>query len=987
MKFRNLKLSTQYIMSVCVSLFFVILTGLVAHIQAEKIFRQIDILYNHLFQVEQAISCVNTNVLVAQISMRDLLLAQSDESARDALHSIAVAEATAELSFFTIREKYLGREEDVENAFIAFENWKFERERTVNLAMSGNLATAKTNILPSGNLGAYRLVLMEHLSNIEEFVEGKAKEVYVNAERLNISIKLQLYFLVASLLAISLVISMLMRRNLTMPIRELTRATKEFHSGNMDSRCEYSLQNEFGVLSESFNMLARGIQETKDLDNRFFAFSSLLLSKYDAEDFFRVMIHSLAAQTEAQLAAVYLLSDNKERYELFESFGIDGNVRQSFSVDLREGEFGATLASRTIQRITMISEETKYAFNTVSASFIPREIITLPIVGNNEILAIISLASMNVFSMQAMLLLERILTIFSARVEGILAYKKMKEITVKLEAQNKELDCQKEELASQWSEMMQQNSELEMQKTQLDEASRLKTNFLSNMSHELRTPLNSVIALSGVLNRRLVDKIPAEEYSYLEVIERNGKNLLLLINDILDISRIESGREEFEITEFNPTHLVDEVVSMIEPQARQKSIDMTYMSEDADFTIISDADKCRHILQNLIGNAVKFTEKGYVKVIIRSVLDTLTITVIDTGIGIENEHIGHIFDEFRQADSGTSRRFGGSGLGLSIAKKYANLLGGNVSVTSEYGSGSEFTLVLPKRYTIGNLLTGSENNIASPIANDVIGHPLIAFAPRNEPAAKTILLVEDSEPAIVQIQDFLEEMGYSILLAHNGGEALNIISKTIPDAMILDLMMPGIDGFDVLKTVRNAERTAHIPVLILTAKHITKEELKFLKRNNVHQLLQKGDVNRGELQKAIDTMVTKSRHIEMKEEKPVVLVIEDNPDNMLTVKALLSDGYSVLEATEGKAGFDMARIFNPNLVLLDIGLPSMDGIETLSLLRGDVRLQNIPVIALTASAMTTDREAILSHGFDGYISKPIDGKLFFNTLNQVLYGK
>jgi len=236
--------------------------------------------------------------------------------------------------------------------------------------------------------------------------------------------------------------------------------------------------------------------------------------------------------------------------------------------------------------------------------------------------------------------------------------------------------------------------------------------------------------------------------------------------------------------------------------------------------ITSDADKCRHILQNLVANAVKFTEKGKVDIVALQTDRHLTISVIDTGVGIAQNHIDHIFDEFRQADGSTSRKFGGTGLGLAIAKKYATLLGGTITVNSTPGKGSEFMLTLP-----------------------------------NSPSSvKTILLVEDSEPAIIQIKDFLEESGYEILVARDGGEALGIIAKTLPDAMILDLMMPGIDGFEVLKTLREAEATAHIPVLILTAKHITREELQFLKRNNVHQLIQKGDVNRKELLNAIATM-------------------------------------------------------------------------------------------------------------------------------------
>jgi len=224
---------------------------------------------------------------------------------------------------------------------------------------------------------------------------------------------------------------------------------------------------------------------------------------------------------------------------------------------------------------------------------------------------------------------------------------------------------------------------------------------------------------------------------------------------------------------------------------------------------------------------------------------------------------------------------------------------------------------------------------------------------------------------------------------------LAIITQIIPDAMILDLMMPGMDGFEVLKTIRNAEPTANIPVLILTAKHITKDDLKLLKRNNVHQLIQKGDVNRIELLNSVASLVyiemaqevKPQKEIQKIEGKPVILIVEDNFDNMLTVKAVLEDKYTLLEAEDGTQGVLLAKKHLPNLILMDIALPGMDGIEAFNVIRNIGQLSHIPIVALTASAMTLDRETILAHGFDGYIAKPIDEKVFYNTINKVLYGK
>ena len=391
------------------------------------------------------------------------------------------------------------------------------------------------------------------------------------------------------------------------------------------------------------------------------------------------------------------------------------------------------------------------------------------------------------------------------------------------------------------------------------------------------------------------------------------------------------------------SNLITDLVDMIHPQAEQKNVKLLYSGEEKNLSIISDFDKCYHVLQNLISNAVKFTEEGKVEIITRQTVHNTTVEVIDTGIGISENHLPHIFDEFRQADGSTSRRFGGTGLGLAIAKKYANLLGGTISVSSIPGKGSTFTLNLPLSF-------GSEGRL--PHTEEITS---IKYSPKpvpKNPAAglsvKTILLVEDSEPAIIQIKDILEGSGFCLLIAHDGGEALHIIANTIPDAMILDLMMPVIDGFDVLKALREAEPTAHIPVLILTAKQITKEELRFIKRNNVHQLIQKGDVNRLDLLDAINALVFQEVLVPIKplreviniEGNPVVLVVEDNPDNMVTVKAMLANNYQVLEAVDGPTAIEMAKKYKPNLILMDIALPGMDGIEAFKIIRNNAEAES-----------------------------------------------
>ncbi len=995
MNIKNLKVSAQLTIGFVTMLAFILILGIVSHTQVDKIHQQTEVIYNHPLQVRAAIGRLQSDILEMRLGNRNLLLAKNKEEQGAAIMEMEVAETDAEKQFGILETSHLGAHVDVDSAYANFVKWKVARQENTRLAVLGEIEKVKESIKPDGNVGLYRERLIKYLNQIDLVAQNKAIFLYTDSNKIKDDLTRDLILWVLGFLILSTVIVYFLLISIRRPIKELIGVTERFKEGDLNARSGLTLQNEFGDLAESFNSMVQKIQTDVELTQKTERINSSMLTLENSHAFFRKFLPVFRELTNSQMAAVYILDEDKSKYIHYESVGMTEEVTMhDFVASGLHGEFGGVLSSRKIEHIRNIPIDTKFVFQTVSGEIVPREIITIPILSGNEIIAIISLASVRKYTEQTNLFIERIYDLLTARIESVLTYRKMRRFAKQLEVQNAELDVQRREMEQQSVELTGQNHELELQKNQLDEANKLKTNFLSNMSHELRTPLNSVIALSGVLNRRLKNQIPADEYSYLEVIERNGKHLLSLINDILDISRIESGREEVEVTMFNPNNLVGEIVSMIKQQAIDKNIELLQLNKYPDLSISTDVDKCRHILQNLLSNAVKFTETGKVEITVVPKSNAVQFIVTDTGIGISKENIQHIFDEFRQADGSTSRRFGGTGLGLAIARKYANLLGGNVVVESELDKGSVFTLTLPVQYVGGNnadeLEKVSERNFKFNKPN--------YDTPVNPDQHKTILIVEDSEPAIIQMTDFLEEGGYTVLAARNGSSALEIVGETTPDAIILDLMMPGIDGFQVLQTIRSAQQTSRIPVLILTAKHITKEDLALLERNNVHQLIQKGDVNKNELLNAVAAMVTVGneqpqpeqaavREVQHIEGKPKVLVVEDNADNMITVKAVLANKFEVLEAVDGFEGIDMARKHVPHLILMDIALPGLDGIEAFKAIRKNGNLQHIPIIALTASALTTDREIILAHGFDAYLVKPIDEKLFFKTINSVLYGQ
>ena len=989
MNHNNLKIKTQLQIGFTSIILFVIFLGYTSWDQTNQIAEQTRILFEHPVQVRHAISNLKADVLSIHRDMKDVMLTTDQSMIADVKIRMNLDQADAFTQIELLYENYLGPISDIDSIKNEFIKWNTVRVGTVELLEEGKRDEAAARTFSFGEGGKQADAVLDAIQIVDDFSLKKADEIYDNSQDLKRILTRNLLIMLGIILILTLGINYYLLRTINEPLLELTNATRSFREGDYGSRSRYKINNEFGLLSDSYNQLADSIQMYLDNNEKTIQFTHQMLSSDETRLFFQTTLEALLTQTNSQVAAVYLLNSDEKTYEHLVSIGMDDAGKKTFDAETLEGEFGLAITSKQIQHIAEIPETTRFTFHTVTGKFIPHEILTIPVLSENKVVAILSLVSIHAYTEKTLQFLHEIWPTLNARAETVLTIEHINQLFNILEQQNKELDIQRTELSAQTVELNQQNIELEMQKRQLTDANRMKTRFISNMSHELRTPLNSVIALSGVLNRRLGKLIPEEEYSYLEVIERNGKHLLELINDILDLSRIEAGQEEIDISQFDLNELVTEIVSQIRPLAEQKNIELLQIHHPNLAPISSDYKKCRQILQNLVGNAVKFTDNGYVEIKITKEMDYIQVVIKDTGIGITKDQQNFIFDEFRQADGTTSRKYGGTGLGLAIAKNYAQLLGGNVDVLSELGKGSIFTLTMPQvieeEVKKSSGLSEQDTKKTSRLNLQVSSV---------DQSQKTLLIIEDSEPAVIQLRDILDEHDFSIQVAKNGEEALELIEFIHPDAIILDIMMPKVDGFQVLAALREKEETVQIPILILTAKHITKDELLFLKRNNVHQLIHKGDINRLELVNTILGMLDpqvkemeKTQGTNQKtREKPLILVVEDNLDNLLTAKALLSDEFDVIEAIDGEIAIELAKKFTPNLILMDIALPKMDGVQVFRKIRLDSRLQNIPIIALTASNMTSDRETILAHGFDGFISKPIDHHEFKHIIKKVLYG-
>jgi signal transduction histidine kinase/CheY-like chemotaxis protein/HAMP domain-containing protein len=781
------------------------------------------------------------------------------------------------------------------------------------------------------------------------------------------------------------------------PILEMINVSKKIHEGDFSARNNIQQADEFGFLGQVFNDMTGSIQSKIFIQQKSAQLTGVMVESETLEDFSWNILETLLEITGSNFGVFFIYDENKKKFIPLHSIGAHLELIESFKADMFEGDIGAALAAGKIRHIKDIPADTVFKIKTFIGTALPKEILIIPILVDNTARAFISLASLTKYSRECLEIANNTWLSLNTALSNLMANIKTAKMAEDLKEKNREITTINREL-------MDQAEELKIQQLQLADANRLKSEFLSNMSHELRTPLNSILALSQLMIAKGTGKNPGKELENLEIIERNGRILLNLINDILDLTKIESGRMELNLTEFKPEPVTLTSLEIIKPVAEARGLNLKVNLVDNP-TIYSDRDRVQQVLSNLLSNAVKFTEKGEIELTVTSAAGQVFFAVRDTGIGIKREDLPYIFTEFRQVDGSTSRQYGGTGLGLAISQKFAGFLGGKITVDSEPGKGSTFTLVLPLRIRFSGDEKAGPPVLESPRESDEPPdsppQPPVdftgAFAAPGEPPR--ILVIEDNDVAVMQIRSALEENGFAVTTASNGREGLESIDKTLPDAVILDLMMPKVSGFQVLEQIRSNPATSGLPVLILTAKELTREELANLELNNVRQLIRKGSLDRDQLTARVKDLI--SRPAPLKQSQPtstsiststsgasrLILVVEDNPDNLYLITAILEEAdYKYITAENGKEAVNKAKESFPGLILMDIQLPILSGLDAAGQIKAEPRLAHIPIIALTAKAMKGDKEQILSAGCNDYISKPIDAETLLKTMEKWMSG-
>ncbi len=461
-------------------------------------------------------------------------------------------------------------------------------------------------------------------------------------------------------------------------------------------------------------------------------------------------------------------------------------------------------------------------------------------------------------------------------------------------------------------------------------ANRVKSEFLANMSHELRTPLNAVIGYSQMLQEEAKDTGQEDFLPDLAKIENAGKHLLGLINDVLDLSKIEAGRMTMYFEDVNIAAMIAEVRGIIEPLAAKNGNRFIVDCPSDIGTMHTDVTKLKQNLLNLLSNASKFTDKGTIELSVAragsGASETVSFRVADSGIGMTPEQLGKLFQAFGQADSSTSRKFGGTGLGLAITRHFARMLGGDVEVTSEAGKGSVFTLTLPVK--AAQTAPAAEPEARPAVSGDAEG-------------AQTVLVVDDDEAVHDLVGSMLGREGYRVLHARSGDEALEITRKERPDAITLDVMMPQMDGWSVLTSLKADPELSHIPVIMLTMLH---ERAIALSLGASGYITKPVDWNQ-----LSAVLKRHSRH----GDEIRVLVVDDDPEmRRMTRRMLERMGLEIGEAADGAQALAWLEANPaPSIVLLDLMMPVMDGFEFLERIRNSERWSALPVLVVTAKAL------------------------------------
>ena len=795
----------------------------------------------------------------------------------------------------------------------------------------------------------------------------------------------------------------LLAANLTTQVRAIAEVATAVTKGDLTRSIQVDARGEVAELKDNINTMIDNLRLTTDrnteqdwLKTNLAKFTNMLQGQRDLTTVGRLLLSELTPLVNAHQGVIYQIEgdgsgDEIQGMNLLSAYADDGINGHPRSIRPGEGLIGQCAVDK---RRMLITEMPSTTVPIASALFKapPKNVIVLPVLFENQVKAVMELASIHEFTTLQSMFLEQLTTSIgivlnsieaTMQTEGLL--KQSQQLAGELQAQQKELQQTNEQLEQKAQQLAERNVEVERKNQEIEQArraleekatelaltSKYKSEFLANMSHELRTPLNSILILGQQLTENPEGNLSGKQVEFARTIHGAGTDLLNLISDILDLSKIESGTVTVDAQEVFFSNIVDMVARPFRHEAENRKLDFDVnVDPSLGRTITTDTKRLQQVLKNLLSNAFKFTAQGGVRLTVNAVAGgwsaehpvlsqapaVVAFEVSDSGIGIPLEKQKIIFEAFQQADASTSRKYGGTGLGLAISRELASLLGGEIHLRSTPSSGSTFTLYLPVKYVGPTTpmhaatapavvqrasLHAAAERVVEPIPDDRMDI---------QPGDNILLIVEDDPHYARILIDLARDKGFKAILAMRGEDALNLAKQYQPTAVSLDVFLPDMLGWNVLSQLKHNSLTRHIPVQMVT-----------LDEDRQHGLARGAFsfVTKPTTREGIADALSKIKEFAQPRRKRL-LVVEDNKAEQLSIRELLGhNDIEIVSAGTGDEALETMRSHVCDCVVLDLRLPDMSGFDVLERMRGEVALADVPVVVFTGRELSAEEDAQL----------------------------
>ncbi len=795
----------------------------------------------------------------------------------------------------------------------------------------------------------------------------------------------------------------LLAANLTTQVRAIAEVATAVTKGDLTRSIQVEARGEVAELKDNINTMIDNLRLTTErnteqdwLKTNLARFTNMLQGQRDLATVGRMLLSELAPLINAQNGIIYLVdAEVSPGLRLLASYADAGDMGHPDTLHVGEGLIGQCAADGKRMLLTHLPD-TAVPIRSGLFKAIPTNVVVLPVLFEGQVKAVIELASAGSFGDLQMSFLEQLTASIgivlnsieaTMQTEGLL--KQSQQLATELQMQQRELQQTNEQLEQKAQQLAERNVEVERKNQEIEQArravedkaaelaltSKYKSEFLANMSHELRTPLNSILILGQQLGDNPEGNLSSRQVEFARTIHAAGTDLLNLISDILDLSKIESGTVSVEAEEISFFNLTETVTRPFRHEAESRGLFFDVQVDPSLRTLTTDSKRLQQVLKNLLSNAFKFTEHGGVRLgistvpgawtgghpVLKNAPTVVAFEVTDTGIGIPPEKQRIIFEAFQQADASTSRKYGGTGLGLAISRELSNLLGGEIQLRSQPGAGSSFTLYLPLNY-VGPSAARAPAMDAAPVTTiQVPPHTAMRLVERPieqvpddrntlEPHDTVLLIVEDDPHYARVLVDLVHDHGMKVLVAGRGADALALAREYQPTAVSLDVFLPDMLGWTVLSQLKQDPATRHIPVQIVTLDEDRQHGLA----RGAFSFVTKPTTTEG-LELALSRLTDYARP-----RRKRLLVVEDNPLEQVSITELLGHDDIDIETVEtGKHAIERLHEEQTDCVVLDLRLPDMSGFEVLETIRDDAGLSNVPVVVFTGRELSPEEDARL----------------------------